>query len=87
MKNIQQKLTNSKMDNWLDLSNPQVTVPLSKLSYGSTDDKYPVVLDGGRTIIYITDKRRERMIRLRYALREGKKTVFPFTMPDLSMRR
>jgi|WetSurMetagenome_2_1015567.scaffolds.fasta_scaffold924012_2 hypothetical protein len=82
MKNVQQKLSNTLMDNRLELSNPQVMVPPSKLSYGSTENKYPVVLDGGRTIIYITDKRREGIIRLRYALREGKKTFFPFAIPE-----
>jgi hypothetical protein len=34
---------------------------------GSTDDLYPVVLDNGRTIIWITDRSREQEIRVRYA--------------------
>jgi hypothetical protein len=36
---------------------------------GSTVDKYPIVLDGGKTIIYISDKRKEAEIRLKYAMR------------------
>ncbi|MEI6748856.1 MAG: hypothetical protein ACOYMF_05050 [Bacteroidales bacterium] len=40
-----------------------------KMLTGSTTDKYPVVLDGGKTIIYISDKRKENEIRLKYAMR------------------
>jgi hypothetical protein len=40
-----------------------------KLLTGSTTDKYPVVLDGGKTIIYISDKRKENETRLKYAMR------------------
>jgi hypothetical protein len=36
---------------------------------GSTTDKHPIVLDGGKTIIYISDKRRENEVRLKYAMR------------------
>ncbi|MEI7501273.1 MAG: hypothetical protein WCK84_12610 [Bacteroidota bacterium] len=42
----------------------------AKLLMGSTTNKYPVVLDGGKTTIFISDKSREREIRLRYALRK-----------------
>ena len=48
----------------------RLKVPDSKLLSGSTKDKYPVVLDGGKTTIFISDKSREREIRLRYALRK-----------------
>jgi len=47
----------------------RVTKPIAKLLTGSTSDKYPVILDGGRTIIYISDKSREAEIRERYELR------------------
>jgi len=40
-----------------------------KLLTGSTIDKYPVVMDGGKTIIYISDRRKENEIRLKYAMR------------------
>jgi len=33
---------------------------------------YPVILDGGRTIIYTSDKSKESEIRSRYALRNAK---------------
>jgi len=54
----------------LDMSNYQETFPKTKLSAGSVADKYPVLLDNGRTVVYISDKSREREIRLRYALRK-----------------
>ena len=53
------------------ISNHQVKVSRSKLSSGSVADKFPVLLDDGRTIVFIADKSREREIRLRYALRKG----------------
>jgi hypothetical protein len=40
-----------------------------KLLTGSTIGKYPIVLDGGKTIIYISDKRDESEIRRKYAER------------------
>jgi hypothetical protein len=47
------------------------SVPASKLSSGSVANKFPVLLDDGRTIVFISDKSREREIKLRYALRKG----------------
>jgi hypothetical protein len=46
----------------------RMKTPNSKLLTGSTSDKYPVVLDGGRTIIYIADKNKESETRLKYEL-------------------
>jgi hypothetical protein len=42
-------------------------IPKSKLSSGSTAGKYPISLDGGKTIIFISDKSKEPEARLRYA--------------------
>jgi len=53
------------IDNRLEMSNYQETVPMSKLSSGSVVDKFPILLDDGRTVVYISDKSREREIRLR----------------------
>lgn len=55
----------------MEMSNHHVTVPKSKLSAGSVADKYPVILDDGRTVVYIADKSREREIRFRYGLLKG----------------
>ena len=69
MKNIRHITTSDAIDNRRAMSNHQDIVPKTKLSSGSVTDKYPVLLDDGRTIVYITDKSREREIRLRYSLR------------------
>jgi hypothetical protein len=70
MKKIQHITTNDAIDNRMNISNHQIRVPKPKLSTGSLTGKYPVILDDGRTIIYITDKSKESEIRLRYGLRK-----------------
>ncbi len=68
MKNNRHATTSDIVDNRMELSNHH-PVPKSKLVAGSLEDKYPVLLDDGRTIIFIKDKSREREIRLRYTLK------------------
>lgn len=70
MKNVHHTSLSDTIDNRMKVSNHKVAVPKSKLLFGSVVDKYPVVLDDGRTIIFIRDKSREREIRLRYALKK-----------------
>lgn len=70
MKNTQHRTINDSMDNRLKISNHQVRVPKSKLASGSVVGLYPVILDGGKTIIYTSDKSKESEIRSRYALRQ-----------------
>jgi len=53
----------------MNLANHRFTVPHSKLLTGSTADKYPVILDGGKTIIFIADKSMEAETRYKYELR------------------
>lgn len=45
-------------------------VPNSKLLTGSLIGKYPVILDGGRTTIYISDQSKESETREKYELRK-----------------
>ncbi|MEI7896222.1 MAG: hypothetical protein WCJ26_04250 [bacterium] len=71
MRNSRHIATNDVVGNRMEMSNHQVKVPLSKLSSGSVDDKFPILLDDGRTVVYITDRSREREIRLRYGLQKG----------------
>lgn len=71
MKNGHHNTTSDTIDNRLEMSNHKVAVPKSKLVAGSLDEKYPILLDDGRTIVFISDKSREREVRLRYALRKG----------------
>ncbi|MEI7499857.1 MAG: hypothetical protein WCK84_05355 [Bacteroidota bacterium] len=70
MKNVRHITKSDAMDNRMDMSNHQAAVPKSKLSSGSVVDKYPVMLDDGKTVVFIADKSREREIRLRYSLRK-----------------
>ena len=70
MKNAQQKTTDDTIDNRMKISNHPVKVPKAKLSSGSLAGLYPVILDGGKTVIYISDKSRENEIRLKYTARK-----------------
>ena len=53
----------------MNLANHRLNVPNLKLATGSFVDKYPIVLDGGRTVIFISDNSKEAEIRLRYSMR------------------
>ena len=55
-----------RFDNRRSLMNSQRTIPKAQQECGSTKDKFPVVLDGGRTIIFISDKTKEQETILRY---------------------
>lgn len=61
--------TNDIFDNRLSVSNQPRKVPKQKQSTGSLTGKYPVILDDGRTIIYVSDKSKEDEVRLKYALK------------------
>jgi hypothetical protein len=72
MKNIRHITKGDAVDNRMAVStHHKDSIPKSKLSSGSVADKFPVLLDDRRTIVFITDKSREREIRLRYALHKG----------------
>lgn len=49
---------------------PRITKHPQILLTGSTEDKYPVMMDDRKTIIFITDKSKENETRLRYMMRE-----------------
>ena len=73
MKNIRQLATNDSIDVRIELSNYQNLVPDSKLSSGSLTNKYPIIIDGGKTIIFITDQSKEAEAREKYELRKNSK--------------
>ena len=73
MKAKEYKAPNDIIDNMMEMSILQVPVPDSKIFYGSVANKYPIILDGGRTIIFISDKRKESEIRQKYEERMGKR--------------
>ena len=66
-------MKNDIMDNSFDLSFNRIKISNEKLLMGSTSDKFPVVLNDGRTIIYITDKNKEAEIRLKYEMLKDQK--------------
>lgn len=45
-------------------------IPDSKLLTGSLLGKYPIILDGGKTTIFISDKSKEAETRQKYELRK-----------------
>jgi hypothetical protein len=57
------------IDNRLNLSNHKNTIPASKMMRGSINDKFPVVMDDGKTVIFISDRAQEAEIRYRYNMR------------------
>ena len=55
-----------KFDNRQSIANVKGEIPLSKQQAGSLKGKYPVYLDGGKTIIFISDKSKEKETIERY---------------------
>ena len=72
-------MRNDIFDNSPDLPNNRYKISDEKLSMGSTIDKFPVVLNDGRTIVYISDQSKEAEIRLKYELL--KQNNFPSRSP------
>ncbi|MCX6283614.1 MAG: hypothetical protein NTW31_05200 [Bacteroidetes bacterium] len=68
MKNTRNR-KNDALANRMSLTNHRLNGPHLKPATGSVLDKFPIVLDGGRTVIFISDKSKEAEIRLRYAMR------------------
>jgi len=51
--------------------NNRLKIPNSKLLTGSLIGKYPVILDGGKTTIFISDPSMESETRKNYELRQN----------------
>jgi hypothetical protein len=51
----------------------RLKIPNAKLLTGSLTGKYPIVLDGGRTTIFISDLNKEAETREKYQLRKDNK--------------
>jgi hypothetical protein len=59
----------------------RLKIPDSKLLTGSIKDKYPVILDGGRTTIFISDKSKESEARQKYELRKDNRIMYSSNKP------
>jgi len=57
------------------LERQRLKIPDSKLLTGSTIGKYPVILDGGRTTIFISDKSKESETRQKYEMRQDNRLM------------
>jgi hypothetical protein len=57
---LNSKMKDDKYDNIRGLSNHKTDIPKSKLKGGSTQDLFPIILDDGKTIIFISDKTKEK---------------------------
>lgn len=67
------------MRNSLDLPHKQYKTHDEKQSMGSISDKFPVILNDGRTIIFISDKSKTEETRQKYEMLKYKK--FPTRNP------
>ena len=61
-------MKNDTLESRMSLAHNRSKIPDEKLLMGSTKGKYPVILDDGKTIIYISDKSKEAETRLKYEL-------------------
>jgi hypothetical protein len=61
-------MKNDTMENRLNLARIKAKIPDDKLSMGSLKGKFPVIMDDGKTVVYISDETRADEIRLRYKL-------------------
>ena len=59
----------------------RLKIPDSKLLTGSLIGKYPVILDGGKTTIFISDKNKESEARQKYELRKDNRIMFSSDKP------
>jgi hypothetical protein len=66
-------MNDDKLENRINKALNRTKIPEEKLLMGLIDDKYPVVMDDGRTIIYISDKSKADETRLKYELLKDKK--------------
>ena len=66
-------MKNDIMENKVDLSLNRYKIPDEKLLMGSLKGKYPVVLDDGRTVVYISDESKAEETRQKYkSLRDSR---------------
>ena len=81
MKNSHHVAVTDNIDNRMELSNHKVAIPRSKLLSGSLEHKYPIILDDGKTVIFISDKSKEAEARKKYEQRMDYMTLSHFKKP------
>lgn len=68
-------MSNHKSEHKLGSDHYKEKIPEAKLSMGSITGKFPVVLDNGRTIIYIADSSKEEETRQKYELLKNSRGI------------
>jgi len=63
------------------LERQRLKIPDSKILAGSLTGKHPVILDGGKTTIFIADKSKESEARQKYELRKDNRIMFSSNKP------
>jgi hypothetical protein len=58
------------------LEHNRLKISNSKLLNGSLVGKFPIILDGGRTTVFISDKSKEAETREKYQVRKDNKLFF-----------
>jgi hypothetical protein len=61
------------LENRLNLARIRAKIPDEKLLMGSIKEKYPVILNDGKTVIYISDKSKVEETRQKYELLKNSK--------------
>lgn len=61
-------MKNDKLDNRIKSELHKEKIPEAKLLMGTIHGKFPVILDDGRTTVYITDPLKEEETRQKYEL-------------------
>ena len=61
-------MKNDTLENRLNLARIRAKIPDVKILMGSIKEKYPVLLNDGKTVIYISDKSKEEETKLKYEL-------------------
>jgi hypothetical protein len=66
-------MKNDTLENRLNLARIRAKIPDDKLIMGSIKGKYPVIMDDGKTIVYISDESKADEVRLRYQTQRNAK--------------
>ena len=64
-------MKNGTLEKNRNLANHRIKSHKTKQLTGLISDKYPVIMDGGKTVIFISDKSKESETRQRYELRRN----------------
>jgi len=66
-------MKHDSLENRLNLARLKAKIPDEKLSMGSVKGKFPVVLNDGKTVIYISDASKAEETKLKYEIQRNSK--------------